>query len=210
MILEEYFDRIYCINLDSRPDRWESSLLEFNKIGINKVHRFSAISNTDGAIGCRDSHLSIITEAKELGLEKILIFEDDFKFIEFDIEILNHSIQTLSKINWELFYLGLSIDPNTKLELVNDNLLKTFFAHTTHSYGVHSRSYDLILENLPKNNIVDVFYRKHITTRGNSYVINPMYSIQKENYSDITKNMVNYDWMVDKFNKCKVKNNILI
>tara|TARA_Y100001933_G_scaffold265198_1_gene336818 strand:- start:3881 stop:4603 length:723 start_codon:yes stop_codon:yes gene_type:complete len=44
----DYFDKIYCINLDSRADRWEQVQTEFEKIGIeNKVIRVPAyyISN---------------------------------------------------------------------------------------------------------------------------------------------------------------------
>ena len=44
----DYFDKIYCINLDYRTDRWEQVQNEFEKIGIeNKVIRVPAyyISN---------------------------------------------------------------------------------------------------------------------------------------------------------------------
>ena len=32
--MKHYFDRIYCINLPHRTDRWKASLLEFEKLGI--------------------------------------------------------------------------------------------------------------------------------------------------------------------------------
>jgi len=39
----DYFDKIFCINLDSRPDRWEQVQTEFDKVGIlNRVERVSA------------------------------------------------------------------------------------------------------------------------------------------------------------------------
>lgn len=38
----DYFDKIYCINLDSRTDRWERTQTEFEKVGIeNRVTRTS-------------------------------------------------------------------------------------------------------------------------------------------------------------------------
>ena len=42
MDLNTYFDKIICINLDRRKDRWDHSLKQFRKIGLN-VKRYSAI-----------------------------------------------------------------------------------------------------------------------------------------------------------------------
>ena len=40
----DFFDAIYCINLDERTDRWKHCLIEFKKLGISdRVIRFSAI-----------------------------------------------------------------------------------------------------------------------------------------------------------------------
>ena len=42
MSLTNYFDKVYCINLDDRKDRWEECVDEFNKIdALNDVERFS-------------------------------------------------------------------------------------------------------------------------------------------------------------------------
>ncbi|MFZ9376809.1 MAG: glycosyltransferase family 25 protein, partial [Candidatus Fonsibacter ubiquis] len=41
-VLNDYFEKIYCINLDKRPDRWESAKKEFLKHNIN-VERYSAV-----------------------------------------------------------------------------------------------------------------------------------------------------------------------
>lgn len=39
-----FFDAIYCINLEFRNDRWESAIKEFEKIGIaKKIVKFRAI-----------------------------------------------------------------------------------------------------------------------------------------------------------------------
>ena len=48
----DYFDKIFCINLDSRPDRWESVQKEFDKVGIlDRVERFSALTGkTEGGL----------------------------------------------------------------------------------------------------------------------------------------------------------------
>lgn len=50
-MLGNYFDEIYCINLDKRKNRWAEASIEFSKIGIlGMVKRFAAVdgSKIDG------------------------------------------------------------------------------------------------------------------------------------------------------------------
>ena len=62
----DFFDAIFCINLDKRPDRWIHAQEQFKKIGIlDKVKRFSAIERKDGRLGCIKSHLEIIKYAQK-------------------------------------------------------------------------------------------------------------------------------------------------
>ena len=44
-MLNQYFDKIFCINLDSRSDRWEEAQKEFIKHSLN-VERVSAIQGS--------------------------------------------------------------------------------------------------------------------------------------------------------------------
>jgi len=80
------YDKVYCINLDRRPDRFA----EFNRnvidgLGIDKniFERISAIDtsskNMSGAIGCNLSHLKIWKDMIDNGYESALVFEDDFE-----------------------------------------------------------------------------------------------------------------------------------
>ena len=91
----DFFDAIYCINLDERTDRWEHSVKQFEKLGIlDKVQRFSAIKPVHddrwnrptvwhdrwkypllGAVGCAESHKAVITLAKKRGLKNVMVFE---------------------------------------------------------------------------------------------------------------------------------------
>ena len=50
----DYFDKIYCINLDSRY-RWELAQKEFKKVGIlGRVERFSACVGNEIVNGSSD------------------------------------------------------------------------------------------------------------------------------------------------------------
>ncbi len=201
-LINDFFDKVYCINLDERVDRWEQAQKEFKKLGINEVERFSAVKHEKGAIGCRESHLNIIKEAKELGLSNILIFEDDVLVLEEHLNKIESALNELKTLDWELFYFGATVDPNVgRLSSVTPTIVRTNFAYTTHAYAINNSMFDFILENAPYQPIIDVFYNRNIVTRGNSYIINPMLCIQQESYSDIEKHHANYEWMITFFNK---------
>ena len=123
----DFFDEIYCINLDERPDRWEHSCKQFEILEISeKVKRFPAIKPTHderwdryvpwgkgkyayplkGAVGCADSHKTIIKIAKEKNLKNVMVFEDDFVVHENWKENLQKSIDELKNHDWHNFYLG--------------------------------------------------------------------------------------------------------
>jgi len=202
MILNDYFDKIYCINLDERTDRWEEAQKEFEKLNIEGVERFSAIKNRKGAIGCRESHLSIIKQAKELGLKNVLIFEDDLLVINENETKINQTVGELDKVEWDLVYLGATVDPNVgRVFPVTENLVRTNFAYTTHAYAINHTMFDFILERAPYHGIIDVFYCQHIVPMGKSFIFNPMVCIQQEGYSDIEEHQADYYWMEDFFNK---------
>jgi len=206
MGINEYFDKVYCINLDERVDRWELAQKEFESIGVTNVERFSAIKHKNGAIGCRESHLNIIAKAKELGLSNVLIFEDDVKTLEDNMKTLDKSINQLQSMDWDLFYLGATVDPNVGVVIpVTDNLVRTNFAYTTHAYAVNSTMFDTILSEAPNHGIIDVFYNRFIVPRGKSFITNPMTCIQQEGYSDIEGGMADYMWMHKFFNKALEK-----
>ena len=60
----DFFEEIYCINLDHRTDRWKLAQEEFDQLGIlGKVQRFSAIKHDDGRVGVIKSNLEIVKMA---------------------------------------------------------------------------------------------------------------------------------------------------
>jgi GR25 family glycosyltransferase involved in LPS biosynthesis len=73
LTLNSYFEKIYCINLENRKDRWEESLVEFKKHNLT-ADRYDAINGKEvgslgrlsrGEHGCLLSHLNVIKDAKE-------------------------------------------------------------------------------------------------------------------------------------------------
>lgn len=202
----DYFDKILCINLDRRTDRWDESVKEFEKIGIkDKVERFSAIENSDPAIGCNLSHYECIKIAKKEGSENVLIFEDDVKFINETIPILKEAIEELDKLDWYMFYLG--ANTHHKLPKVSKflSLLKNSFA--LHACAYHSEIFDYIIEEYDKviknyrNPVVDsqqmydVWVSRNIQNKYMSLVCTPIVATQRSSYSDLQKRVVDYGFI---------------
>lgn len=141
----DFFDAIYCINLDERTDRWEHSCDQFKILGIyDKVKRFSAIKPEHderwerptpwgrgkysyprkGAVGCAESHKAIISLAKQQNLKNVMVFEDDFLVTDENWnENLENSIRDIKSCQWHTFYLGYHLHDSWNLEInLTDNL----------------------------------------------------------------------------------------
>jgi len=84
------FDRIICINLDRRADRWQRLQEHFADMAwpLGCVERFSAVDGHNvtppkwwragaGAWGCHQSHVAVMQRAIQDGISSLLILEDD-------------------------------------------------------------------------------------------------------------------------------------
>ncbi len=92
--INQYFDKVYCLNLAKRPERMQTALKRFQFIDLDAT-RFNAIDGSivvplwraldnetfrlPSYVGCCLSHLSIFKEAMDAGYERILIVEDDVR-----------------------------------------------------------------------------------------------------------------------------------
>jgi GR25 family glycosyltransferase involved in LPS biosynthesis len=213
MKITDFFDKIYCINLEHRTDRWELALKEFKKIGIeNDVFRFNGVYNKEnGNLGCTHSHYNVIKHAKDNNYERILIFEDDVLFLDENISLIENILEQLKNIEYDIFYFGATVDPNVGfLYKETENIVRTNFAYALQSYSVTNKVYDFILKNAINYEIMDVFLNQFLVPLNKAYISNPMLTIQQSNnFSDIQKNNSDsYEWMIDFFNKIKLKSNI--
>lgn len=107
-------DHIYCINLDSRPDRWLKMKEQFERLDL-EVERFPGLlgypddinprRKTLGQIGCLKSHCEVIRDALDKGYEQILIFEDDVVLCDDFNKRLTFCTKYLPE-QWSSLYLG--------------------------------------------------------------------------------------------------------
>jgi glycosyl transferase family 25 len=204
-MLNEYFDKIFCINLDSRPDRWKEAKEQFDGLQIN-VERISAIKGTDlnldwppeikeGAVGCSLSHLFVMKMAKHLQLNNYLVLEDDIEFDEnFNEKFLDIYENQVPK-DWDMLYLGGQHFHGMNLQQISENVFKCEYTLTTHSFAVKNTVYDLFINKLIDiTKPCDVHFaesHKHI----NAYVIIPHLTWQGQSYSDVENANVDYTFL---------------
>jgi hypothetical protein len=174
-----FFDSIYCINLDTRPDRWAEACREFQALGIaHRVERVPAIAHPDGREGCRLSHLECVRRASLAGAETVLIFEDDVTFPDFAVGRLARSLARLRTVpDWDVFYLGGLVQavPTER----HEDLFRAPVAQT-HAYAVHRRAYAVIQKaSIP----FDLWCAQHLK----SYCARPMLAWQRDGESDIER-----------------------
>lgn len=121
MRLSDYFDLTYVINLPNRADRRKEMAAELEKVGMSfapgKVEIFSAIRpDSPGefkSIGYRGaflSHLGVLKKAKELGLNNVLIMEDDLEFRADFPEYEEAILEELTQQNWDIVHFGYITD----------------------------------------------------------------------------------------------------
>jgi len=203
-ILNDYFEKIYCINLDSRKDRWVEVQKKFEKNNI-EVERISAVEGSklnldfppeikEGAVGCSLSHLFAMKIAKQLGLKNYLIFEDDVEFVENFCEKFD-GIKDQIPDNWDMLYLGGQHFHGMNLQKITENIFKCEYTLTTHSFAIKDTVYDLFIDKL-----IDItkpcdihFAEQHKNI--NAYVILPHLTWQSNSYSDVEKSHVDYTFL---------------
>lgn len=144
--LKNYFDKICVINYIEAPDRRENMIkqlkhynfedgvefsygMPFAKINAIAPH-FEEISNTTGiysnigTIGCAFQHYTAIKTAYELGVDSILILEDDIIFRD-DRDLIIDYLDNIPK-DWEYLYFTPMFslhNPNINNDIIHDETI---------------------------------------------------------------------------------------
>ena len=194
---------IFYINLTHRVDRKEHVESQLLKIGFNNFERFNAIRMDNGAVGCSMSHLKLLQHALKTGLDHILILEDDIEFL--DPQLFKDQLDCFFKnrgSNWDvILFAGNNMPP---YETIDETCVKVTRCQTTTGYLVNGHYIDKLLNNVkmgltnlirePKNH-AQYAIDKHwfaLQEKDNWFLITPLTVVQKEDYSDIEKKVINY------------------
>jgi len=184
----EFIDRIVYINLDKRPDR-NSKMIEsiLPKFGNHSVHRFNAIENENGAIGCYLSHISILKEAIQLNVKNILILEDDIAWNRYEENY--EKLKEWVTRPYDVIMLG-----GTAVQREGDKVIS---ANCSHGYLVNNHYLKILLDRFEQglsflltdhsSHTVTALdqYWKPIQNRDNWLILQPCMLYQVADYSNI-------------------------
>jgi len=120
--MKTYFDKVFCINRDSRPDRWENfqKLIQQCELDVTRFRAHDGVladGSFNGNYGCTASHRGILELICHHGWERTLIFEDDAEVVQPGrygdhtknrLPVLDQWNQILPEIpdNWDMLFLG--------------------------------------------------------------------------------------------------------
>ena len=200
---------IFYINLDHRTDRKEHVETQLKSIGFNNFERFNAIRMENGAVGCSMSHIKLLQQALKSGLNHVLIVEDDIEFLDPDLfkTQLDLFLKDLTK-RWDVvLFAGNNMPP---YETIDATCVKVTRCQTTTGYLVNGHYIEKLMNNVkmgltnllrdPKNHTqyaIDKYWFA-LQAVDNWFLITPLTVVQREDYSDIEKKVINYqDAMTD-------------
>lgn len=208
MTLNEFVDRIYCVNLDRRKDRWERSNEIFKNYNLT-VERFVAIDGKElksnemklpsGVIGILRSDLAIIKNAKQNNYKNILIFEDDIEFSEDFNQKFDEYIKQIPE-DWSFIYLG----GNNKrpATMISENAKKIDLMYSAYAVIIRQNVYNELIEEISKEQKqVDLIFAS-LQKKYPSYMIYPYLVWVRNDYSDINERFIDVSYLKkDKYEK---------
>ncbi|MCT7952797.1 glycosyltransferase family 25 protein [Ancylothrix sp. C2] len=184
--VNDYFDKIFVINLSQNVQKWAVTSEMLSRYGI-KFERVEAVNGYDeenvrswkdyaskglnhqheqtrkrkliespGAWGCLLSHKKVIENAKQEGLEKILILEDDIMIHQDFFSLFSTTVQQFP-LSWKLIYFGCvqvnwsavkQFSPNLYHPSINIEPSDLPKVHGSFAYALHASIFDFVLEEI--------------------------------------------------------------
>jgi len=195
---------IFYINLEHRLDRKAHVMQQLEAIGLNHTaQRFNAIKMENGAIGCSMSHLTLLKNAVKNRLDHILILEDDIEFL--NPELFKNQINSFLETHhneWDvILFAGNNMPPYKQID---NTCVKVTKCQTTTGYLVNGHYIQKLFDNV-KTGLVNLLHTpaQHSLYAIDKYWFNlqkidrwfliiPLTVVQREDYSDIEKKVINY------------------
>lgn len=208
-MLDKYFDKIYCINLDRRTDRWNHFVNQSKIFNLNRFERISAVDGNqldtskfnsplnNGELGLLLTVIKIFESSLENNYNRILIIEDDCVF-ENSLLNLDLYFKNLPP-DWDMIYFGGNHNHHGGYPepiYVNEYVKKIQYTYSSHMIGFDMKIYDKVLSLLQTLQFqVDVAYSR-LQSQNNCYTFYPRMSTQLIDFSDIQNKITDYNWLI--------------
>ena len=173
--INKYFDNIFCINLEKRPDRkerLEKQLID-TKLNVEWFRGYDGdilkpfidsnvlVRRTGGYLGCLLSHLEVIKISYRRGYERVLILEDDISIHKNLHEEFNKIANNIvnQNLDWDVLYLGhatftsdyqIGIEDRSWQPIINEKyenqVVETVNSWTCHARALNRKAMKAILD----------------------------------------------------------------
>lgn len=178
----DFFDTIYCITLNSRPDRLEAAKKQFALAGLEGRVQFLVVARDveDPARGIYRSHQRCLSLGLAAGAQHILIFEDDVFFRDCNQERLRDACQFLQDTGrWDAFFLGCLTDGSRPAG--QDAVVRVRYRCLAHAYALNRPFAERIAREPWRGVPIDGLLH---TIGGHFFAIRPMCAFQGRAGSD--------------------------
>jgi hypothetical protein len=192
--------RAIVINLKARQDRWSTIQTKFEGTCI-LLERFEAIKHHAGWVGCAKSHIAAVNFAQQMGLQWVLVLEDDAEPVFLPGEtpemwslrfwqILDAALP--KRAEWDVLLGGATfVVPRvgkSKMLTSAPPIARLKRASCAHFLIYNATAYPLINSWKKSRRPIDV----HIADTCRIVVAHPFLAVQSATFSDIEQRMVNY------------------
>ena len=193
----DFINKVVYINLETRLDRKEHVEGQLSKyINNDKIHRFNAVKNDKGAIGCGLSHIAVLEMAIAENWDNVFIAEDDLTWTE-HFTIGHDVLENLIRGEYDVIVLGGSFVNSYKnsFKLISCNCALAYIVNKSY-YKPLLRCFKNAVEGLVKSYdkpkyAIDQAW-KPLQKRDNWYIIKPNMCTQMPSYSNIENGFQDY------------------
>ncbi|MFI9719711.1 hypothetical protein ACIHFE_08645 [Streptomyces sp. NPDC052396] len=167
-----YFDALVCVNPGGSATGWASAGRRLRRLGVaDRVRRLVPPASEDPRAERALAHRLALAQARQQGLEHVLVFEDQVAFREDARTVLAANLAELAEQRWNICHLG---DAQQREPAPGCHHLQTTQGLTaTHALAYHARVYDRLLAELPSSETemrawldthtdLDRFYAHHL------------------------------------------------
>lgn len=188
-------DKTFIISLPERKeDRLIPLLFKLHELGFEDYKIYAATKDKNGALGLIHTIKKLFKECIELGLENVLVFEDDVYFLRDDIikqiDICTEQLPT----DYECLYLGCNLWQNVNF-LHSPNLIPLYDSYALQSVIYSKQAMIKIVESIDNMKAfvpLDVLIQNRLMPHGKCFASFPNLTSQIVSFSNIQNKI--QDW----------------
>lgn len=172
----DFFDRVYCISVDERGDRRKLARKQFADAGLLQRVEFVivALHPENPVQGIFESHQLCVNKGLAAGAGRILVFEDDVFFRNFDSRALGEACSGLERIgNWNALFLGCITGGSRRTGI--RSLARIRYRCLAHAYALNRAFAEVIVREKWNDIPFDELLRRH---GADFFAVYPMFAFQ--------------------------------